>query len=153
MYKPSISIPDLDNNTTFILGLAHKQFRTLANHALQAECEITLEMLGAMRVLTHLGDIPQQQLAERLQRERSVTKRLVDNCIKRGLIHAYKTDSNKKARYLGLTEKGEEIKDQASKIIKRIIDDFLSPISEEEQALLQAMCKKLIRDDLILSAD
>ncbi|KLV09610.1 MarR family transcriptional regulator [Photobacterium aquae] len=146
-------IPELENNMSFMMGLAYKQFRTLANQVLAAEWDITLEMLGALRVLAHRGEIPQQALAEALHRERSVTKRLVDNCIKRGLVVARKSETNKKARYLALTEQGQETKTQAHQRLQAIVADYYAPLSADEQRLLLSLCKKLIKDDVIIGAD
>lgn len=146
-----IAIPELDSSPSFIMGLAYKQFRTIASQMLSSEFDITLEMLGALRVLTHLGEVPQQTLAETLNRERSVTKRLVDNCIKRELIMARKSDTNKKARYLVVTDKGLQVKKQASTKLQKVIEDFYSPLAADEQKLLLSLCKKLIKEDFLLS--
>lgn len=153
MIKPITMIPELENNTSFMLGLAYKQFRTMANQILATECDITLEMLGALRVLAHLGEVPQQALAEALRRERSVTKRLVDNCIKRDLVEVHKSDLNKKARYLVLTKKGVEVKDKAHQQLSVLVDDFYSPLTTEERGVILSLCKKLIRDDIVLTGD
>lgn len=147
------SIPELDNSPSFIMGLAYKQFRTLASQALLDEFDISLEMLGAMRTLIYLGEVPQQTLAESLRRERSVTKRLVDNCIKRGLLEARKSEINKKARYLMITDKGREIKEQADSRLQQIIADFFAPLTTEELTLLHGLCSKLIQRDLLLGSD
>lgn len=147
------AIPELDKSTSFMMGLVYKQFRTLANQALTAEFEITLEMLGALRVLAHLGEISQQKLAEALHRERSVTKRLVDNCIKRDLIEVHKSDVNKKARYLALTQKGLDTKEKAHLCLQKIITNYYAPLTSDEQQLLRGLCKKLIQDDIILGSD
>lgn len=96
MHPVMTNIPELDSSLSFTLGLTYKQFRTIANQSLNTQFDITLEMLGALRVLDHLGEIPQQAVAEALQRERSVTKRLIDNCIKRDLIEAKKATPIKK---------------------------------------------------------
>lgn len=153
MTESITAIPELDSSTSFMMGLAYKQFRTLANQALTAEFEITLEMLGALRVLAHLGEVPQQTLAEALHRERSVIKRLVDNCIKRGLIEAHKSETNKKARYLALTEKGAAVKEKANQCLQQVIAAYYSPLTADEQQLLMGLCKKLIQDDIILGSD
>lgn len=153
MTKKITGVPELDNSTPFMMGLAYKQFRTLVNQSLTTEFEITLEMLGVLRVLAHLGTVPQQTLAETLHRERSVTKRLVDNCIKRSLIEVHKSDTNKKARYLVLTAKGMELKEQASQCLQQITADYYSPLTPDEQQYLRRLCKKLIQDNIVLGND
>jgi len=153
MIKEITNIPELDESTPFMMGLASKQFRTQANQALSTEFDITLEMLGLLRVLAHLGTVPQQTLSEALHRERSVTKRLVDHVIKRGLIEVHKNEMNKKARYIGLTEKGMETKEKASDCLKQITTDYFSPLASDEQALFLTLCKKLIRFNMVSDSD
>ncbi|KJF84660.1 winged helix DNA-binding protein [Photobacterium phosphoreum] len=153
MHPVMTNIPELDSSLSFTLGLTYKQFRTIANQSLNTQFDITLEMLGALRVLDHLGEIPQQAVAEALQRERSVTKRLIDNCIKRDLIEAKKSDTNKKARYLAITAKGAAIKQQADVTIKAITADFYAPLNQQEQQLLLSLCRRLIKPDFILGND
>ncbi|MDX2322236.1 MAG: MarR family transcriptional regulator [Moritella sp.] len=153
MTKKITGVPELDNSAAFMMGLAYKQFRTLINQKVSTEFEITLEMFGVLRVLSHLGEIPQQTLAETLHRERSVTKRLVDNCIKRNLIEVHKSEINKKARYLALTEKGNITKKIVSKYIQQITTDYFSPLTSNEQQLLLKLSKKLIQDNIVLGHD
>lgn len=153
MSKQITSIPELDNSAAFIMGLAYKQFRTIANQMLTAEFDVTLEMVGALRVLHHLGKVPQQSLCTALHRERSVTKRLVDNCIKRGLIETYKSDTNKKARYLAITAKGIKTKNEADENLKSVAAEFYSPLTDDERLLLLSLSKKLVQKDIILGSD
>ncbi|MGC3833882.1 MarR family winged helix-turn-helix transcriptional regulator [Moritella viscosa] len=136
MSKKITLIPELNENVAFMMGLAYKQFRTISNQKLAAEFDITLEMLGALRVLDYLGKVPQQTLSTALHRERSVTKRLVDNCIKRGLIEVHKSDINKKARYLALTADG---------LTTKINADILLQAYQ-----LLSICKKLVQEGVFI---
>lgn len=144
-------IPEFESSASFMMGLAYKQFRTLSTKALLSKLDISIEMLGALRVLSCHGELTQQALAEGLKRERSATKRLVDNCIKRGLIAAHKSETNKKAKYLVLTDKGRSTKNKASVIINDIIEQFFAPLTAHERDTLLSSCRKLIKDDVYLS--
>jgi DNA-binding MarR family transcriptional regulator len=77
----------------------------------------------------------------------------VDNCIKRGLVEVHKSDLNKKARYLVLTKKGGEVKDRAHQQLSALVDDFYSPLTTQERGLILSLCKKLIRDDIVLTGE
>lgn len=97
--------------------------------------------------------MPQQKLAETLHRERSATRRLVDNCIKRGLIETYRSKTNKKARYLALTDKGIKVKGEAHQYLRQVIDEYYSPLTFHEQQVMMELCKKLVQDDILLGSD
>lgn len=150
MSKKITLIPELNENVAFMMGLAYKQFRTITNQKLITEFDITLEMLGALRVLDYLGKVPQQTLSTALHRERSVTKRLVDNCIKRGLIEVHKSDINKKARYLALTADGLTTKTNADIMLQASIAEFYSPLSSNECDQLLSICKKLVQEGVFI---
>ncbi|QUM81392.1 winged helix-turn-helix transcriptional regulator [Moritella sp. 5] len=150
MSKQITLIPELNENVAFMMGLAYKQFRTISNQKLTTEFDITLEMLGALRVLDYLGKVPQQTLSTALHRERSVTKRLVDNCIKRGLIEVHKSDENKKARYLALTADGLTTKTNADIMLHASIAEFYSPLSSSECDQLLSICKKLVQEGVCI---
>ncbi|MBY6093417.1 MarR family winged helix-turn-helix transcriptional regulator [Ferrimonas balearica] len=147
--NPSITtIPELDNSLTFMMSLAQKQYRAVCNQRLGEAFNITLEMVGAMKALDYLGCIPQQQMADVLKRDRSVTKRLVDNCIKRGLIEAGRSDTNRKARMLSLTDEGRRVNQECTPILHAISEDFLAQLSGQERQQLSDIMHKLIRDDI-----
>ena len=145
-------IPSLNKSLSFTMGLAYKQFRSIATSALATEFDITLEMLGALRVLSHLGEVPQQAVSDVLHRDRSVTKRLIDNCIKRELIAVHKSEQNKKARYLVITDKGKDIEQKATVCIANLNQDFFAPLTNEERELLFKINKKLIRQDILVNS-
>ncbi|USD38030.1 MarR family winged helix-turn-helix transcriptional regulator [Ferrimonas sp. SCSIO 43195] len=148
MTQSITSITALDNSMTFLMSLAQKQYRALCTQRLMAEFDISLEMVGAMRALQQLGCIPQQQLADVLKRNRSVAKRLVDNGIKRGLIEASKSDTNKKARMLSLTAEGHRVNEACTPVIQAISEEFFAGVTLQEQQQLMGILKKLVRDDV-----
>ncbi|ROS05110.1 DNA-binding MarR family transcriptional regulator [Sinobacterium caligoides] len=142
-----VDVPELNLSASFMMGLAHKRFRVTANQALCDEVDITLEMFGALATLDHHPGITQQQLSDILQRERSATKRLVDNCIKRELITACKGESeNKKARYLSLTPLGSSTKERSSQLMAEVRKQFFSALSPEEEATLYRLCRQLVTE-------
>lgn len=73
----------------------------------------------------------------------------MDNCIKRELIEVKKSEINKKARLLTITDKGLSVKNEANKIVTAIASDYFSPLSDDEYALMLKLSKKLIREDLM----
>ncbi|WP_261872874.1 MarR family winged helix-turn-helix transcriptional regulator [Vibrio rarus] len=139
-------INSLDTNPMFLMGLVYKQFRCNVSTQMSA-MNITLEMYGALRVLHEQGEMTQQQLADYLLRNRSVTKRLVDNGIKFGLIIANKSATNKKVKLLTLTPDGEQMVNQCTPIINNITQQFQDKLSKSESKKLVTLLSKLISSD------
>ena len=144
------NIEMLYGSTPFMMGLAYKQFRSQSNIKLLSELNLTLEMFGALKVLAHCGPLSQQEVANILYRERSVTKRLIDNCIKRDLIIAGKAPQNKKIKLLYITDDGQLIQQKAKIIIHDVNKHFFANISNEENNQLLAICQKLVKEDLFI---
>jgi len=69
--------------------------------------------------------------------------------VKRELINVKKSENNKKVRLLVITDKGQQVKEEANKIVSAIVSDYFSPLSDDEYALMLKLSKKLIREDLM----
>lgn len=138
-------IDQLDSNPMFLMGIAYKQFRAQAMLELGDATGISLEMCGALRVLNAHGKITQQALADFLLRNRSVTKRLVDNGIKLELITSSKSDTNKKIKLLSLTEKGQQVLMASAPILDGYTAQFQGNLSDQESQQLTQLLAKLVR--------
>ena len=147
--QPALSITGidaLDSNPMFLMGFAYKQFRAQIAAEMGTTSGISLEMFGALRVLDKHGKITQQELTNYLLRNRSVTKRLVDNAIKLNLIEA-KSETNKKVKLLSLTEEGKKLAEYCEPMVDSISEQFQSALSEDESKQLQTLLAKLVKTD------
>ena len=148
--QPVLSITgvdELDTNAMFLMGLAYKQFRAKLALDMIEVSSVSLEMFGAMKVLSQYGSITQQQLANYLLRNRSVTKRLVDNAIKLGLIVASKSATNKKVKLLMLTAEGKQLVDECMPLVIDVSKQFQNNLSTAESKQLQHLLAKLVQTD------
>lgn len=148
--QPALSITGidaLDSNPMFLMGFAYKQFRAQVTAKMGTTSGISLEMFGALRVLDKHGKITQQELTNYLLRNRSVTKRLVDNAIKLNLIEASKSETNKKVKLLSLTEEGKKLAEYCEPMVDSISEQFQSALSEDESKQLQTLLAKLVKTD------
>ncbi|TKB56244.1 MarR family winged helix-turn-helix transcriptional regulator [Ferrimonas aestuarii] len=151
--KSTVSITgvaELDASPMFLMGLAYKQFRAELGSLPGGKHSISLEMFGALRVLSQHGQISQQQLADYLLRNRSVAKRLVDNGIKLELIEASKSLENKKTKLLSLTPLGEQVVANCAPLVAAGKDHFLTQLSDDEQQQLSRLMQKLVRSDVLV---
>ncbi|MGF1736992.1 MarR family winged helix-turn-helix transcriptional regulator [Photobacterium satsumensis] len=148
--SPITGIESLDTNPMFLMGLAYKQFRSQIATGMGATSSISLEMYGALNVLSEHDKITQQELTNYLLRNRSVTKRLVDNAIKLGLVVASKSETNKKIKLLSLTKEGKELTTQCAPVVDSISQQFQSSLSEDETQQLQQLLAKLVKTDQLV---
>lgn len=140
---PVETASSLQKSPFFLMGVVHRHFKNDAQRLLMSEYDITTEMLKALEVVNSLGPLSQQKLADSLMNERSATKRLVDNLIKRELIIATKDENNQKHKLLALSKEGRSVQLSGSKILIQAEKKWLSGLNEDEIKSLSILCKKL----------
>ena len=133
----------LEQSPFFMMGVVHRHFRNQAQKELMANYDITTEVLKALEVVHCFEPMSQQKLADALMNERSATKRLVDNLIKRNLITAIKDINNQKHKLLTLSEEGKIIRKHGDVIMQRLEKKWLSSLKEEEIKSIISICNKL----------
>ncbi len=137
------STPQLENSPLYLMSVVHRLHRNKANELI-APFDITLEMLSALNCIEYHQPIKQQDLANKLVLERSVTKRNVDNLLKRELVEVVKDENNKKNKLLALTPAGSKVRQQVSDKMDQLQQDWVSDLSPEERLQLNQLLKKLL---------
>ncbi|GAD89824.1 MULTISPECIES: MarR family winged helix-turn-helix transcriptional regulator [Vibrio] len=140
-------IDKLDSNPLFLMGFAYKQFRSKIAVELSSASHISLEMYGALKVLSTNGMLTQQELSDLLLRHRSVTKRLVDNAIKLELVVASKSETNKKVKLLALTPLGQQTVVECAPIVDSVSAQFQQSLTAQESKQLTDLLAKLVKTD------
>ena len=142
--QPNLPIAKrLEQSPFFMMGIVHRHFRNNAQKELMSKYDITTEMLKALEVINCFEPMSQQKLADALMNERSATKRLVDNLIKRDLVIATKDPNNQKHKLLSVSKNGNEIRTLGSAIMQRLEKEWLSVLTDDEIQIIKTICKKL----------
>ncbi|CAH0529801.1 MarR family winged helix-turn-helix transcriptional regulator [Vibrio hippocampi] len=137
-------IRGVTDSITFAMDRVSSEYKTMANAKLRARLGVSIEELGALIALSSLGEINQQQLADSLLRNRSSTKRLVDNCVQKALINRSNSSSNLKNVMLSLTEDGQLAVQTGNDIMRDIKDDLYQNITEHEMKIVRKVCEKML---------
>lgn len=152
MKKQSKSLPTasigLGKSPFFLMGVVYRHFRNDAQRLLMADYNISTEMLKALEVIHHHEMITQQNLADILMNERSATKRLVDNLIKRDLIIAIKDENNLKNKLLSITASGEVTRDSGNLIMQSLEKKWLESLSSSEIESVKSICHKISANNI-----
>lgn len=133
----------LEQSPFFMMGVVHRHFRNQAQKELMANYDITTEMQKALEVINCFEPISQQKLADALMNERSATKRLVDNLIKRNLVTTIKDENNQKHKLLTLTEEGTKTRKLGDIIMQKLERKWLSSLESNEIESIITICNKL----------
>jgi MarR family 2-MHQ and catechol resistance regulon transcriptional repressor len=107
------------------------------------EHNLTISQFGVLEALYHLGPMPVGQVAEKILRSSANLTLVIDNLVKRGLVHRERRASDRRSVEVSLTDEGRSL-------IARLMPDHVARIvrafaalSPDEQKRLAALCREL----------
>lgn len=89
--------------------------------------DVTFEMLHLMRCLATEGKINQQELADKMYRDKSSLSYLIKNLEKRGFIRREEDKKDKRNKLVVFTEDGEKL----YQLIHRLVNEVYTKIEQE----------------------
>lgn len=139
-----IASPLLHESTFFLMGVAYRRFRNQIQEVLLDKHDITTEMQKALEILDYHKELSQQALAEKLMKERSTVKRLVDNMLKRELVTTVSHPTNQKLKLIQLTASGKIVHKSGNEIVTKIQCQWLNTLDENQEVLIKSALISLI---------
>jgi DNA-binding MarR family transcriptional regulator len=94
------------------------------------------------------GDRTQIQLAEQCQMDKSTMVSTLDELEKAGLVDRQPSPTDRRARVVGLTDKGLEVQVKAKRIVVGVYRDVLGALPEDERSGLVNGLVRLVGDRL-----
>ncbi|MBR5211143.1 MAG: MarR family transcriptional regulator [Bacteroidales bacterium] len=124
-----------------LTGCKLKQF--LAAKLREMGVPLTPEQFMLIDILWNQGEMTQQQLADKLQKDKNSVTKLVDAIEKKGFVVRKQNPHDRRANTLVLTEKANELKPGAKQKGISILDQILEGISEDELRSFLSTLRKL----------
>ena len=125
-----------------VLMKAHRALERLATQSIES-LEVCLSDFGVMELLLHKGPQPVNEIGRRIELTSGAITTAVDRLESRDLVTREAHPSDRRARIVRLTARGEE---QAAKVFaghKTAMDLAASGLSKTERATLIQLLKKL----------
>src|SRR5260370_40572435 len=125
-----------------VLMKAHRALERLATQSIES-LEVCLSDFGIMELLLHKGPQPVNEIGRRIELTSGAITTAVDRLESRGLVTREAHESDRRARIVRLTARGEE---EAAKIFaghKTAMDLAARGLSKTERATLIQLLKKL----------
>ena len=107
------------------------------------ECGLDVRHLRILRLIGHQPGITFSHLAEQTRLERGLTSRIVTALTAKGLIKREVSTADARQFHLGLTAKGEKVREQVGRLGDQLEQLFLTPLTAEERTILFACLDKL----------
>lgn len=124
-----------------LTGCKLKQY--LAAKLRKNDVPLTPEQFMLIDLLWNQGEMTQQQLADKLQKDKNSVTKLVDAIEKKGFVVRKQNPHDRRANTLVLTEKANELKPGAKQKGISILDQILEGISEDELRSFLSTLRKL----------
>lgn len=105
---------------------------------------ITLEQLGVLEALSTKGDINMSELSKAVWKHNANITRMVDKLEKRKYVIRRPIPEDRRANLICITKKGKHVFEEAIQIIIKTNKENLSCISDEEEAQLLSLVKRII---------
>lgn len=112
-------------------------------HTPVAEAGLTPSQFGVLETLYHLGPLKPTQLAEKHLKSRNNLTVVIDHLERDGLVSRKKCPQDRRAHYVHLTDAGRErIQAVFPSFVRQVVNEA-SVLTDEEQALLGTLLRKL----------
>lgn len=113
-----------------LTGCKLKQF--IAAKLRKAQVPLTPEQFMLIDLLWNHGPMSQQELADRMQKDKNSVTQLVDAIERKGFVVRQQNAKDRRSNTIILTDKAIELRDEAKQKGISILDEMLEGISEEE---------------------
>ena len=104
---------------------------------------LTISQFGVLEALLHKGDLTARDLSEKILKTKGNLTLVIDNLQKKNLVVRRPCLKDRRKTYISLTPEGKDLIEEIFPRHARIISNSMQVLTEEEQAQLGALCKKL----------
>ena len=113
-----------------LTGCKLKQF--IAAKLRKAQVPLTPEQFMLIDLLWNHGQMSQQELADRMQKDKNSVTQLVDAIERKGFVVRQQNAKDRRSNTIVLTEKAIQLRDEAKQKGISILDEMLEGINEDE---------------------
>ncbi len=104
---------------------------------------LTISQFGVLEALLHKGPLCQRDIAAKILKSTGNITMVIDNLEKRGLVRRERDSQDRRYLTVHLTDAGRELVANVFAGVESSIVTEMAALSEDEQELLGALCKKL----------
>ncbi|MCC5932245.1 MAG: MarR family transcriptional regulator [Cyclobacteriaceae bacterium] len=141
----------MEENLHFEIGYLIRQASRIGGYRMDHKFEragypITREQFGVIRLLWEENGRTQQNLAERLVKNKASITSLIENLEKKNLILRKPNRHDKRSKLVYLTEKGRMMHDNMLELVQEIVDVAVKGIEDEKLMIVRDVLRKMIEN-------
>ena len=108
-----------------------------------ADANLTISQFGVLEALYHLGPLHQNELGKKILKSSGNMTMVIDNLCKRGLVERTRNVDDRRYITVSLTEAGNTLISEIFPKHVAIVEREIGVLSQEEQAEIERLCRKL----------
>jgi Transcriptional regulators len=145
MKNAASNISLLNNTISRSVSKLHNLIRNnIAVKFNEAGLDITLEMYVVLRDLWEQDGRNQQDLADKLNRDKASLTNIINNLEKRDLVIRKKNRKDSRSNYIFLTQKGKKLQNTVVPIVMNLLDEMQQHIPPEDVILTKKVLDSMI---------
>ncbi len=99
--------------------------------------------LMSLLMIDRLGECTMSQLAEHMSFPLSTTTGIVDRLVKKGYVHRFRSETDRRMVLIDLTEQGQGFAKETKQKLMQLIERLFEVLSDEEKALIFSLLDKV----------
>lgn len=135
--------PSLLALTSYLAGYVSRGLRAAVQRAL-AERELETANYGVLVALADFGVLSQQQLADRLNADKSHVVRLIDQLESRRLLTRAPDPTDRRRHQIELTAAGRKLLRDVATIVERVESEYLRALSNADRRALTRLLQQVL---------
>lgn len=135
---------EVDRPLGYFLAKSHRIFKIQMDSKFREQgIELSFDQFVILQILHSNASIIQQDLANHLQRDKSIIVRQIEGLLEKELVKRLLNSKDKRKKNLVLTEKGSSILNQMQKIGSEVTKNLLYGVSETEFEIFRKVLGKI----------
>lgn len=123
------------------IRIAMKQY--VQRRIREDQLDLTYEMVQVLAVLWRKGDMNQQEIADRVQKNKASLTSLLDNLAKRNLITRNEDPSDRRNKIISLTISGKEYEHQLEPLLSGFYQVLTEGLPRQEMGKITGFLKNM----------
>jgi DNA-binding MarR family transcriptional regulator len=134
----------LSDNIGYLVGdVSHRLYQQVSHLFRKNEFKVTIEQFSVLTLLWYEDGIKQQDIANRLNRDKTTITRVINNMVKQNLVVKVPDKTDRRVYGIYLTHYGKELESQMVNTAGEVYVNMLKGLSDKEIAEVTRILNKI----------
>ena len=135
----------LSDNIPYLIGdIEHRVYQQLTGIFRENQVKATLEQFTALSILWYDDGLKQQEIAERLNRDKTTITRMINNMVRKNMVVKVPDKSDHRAFLIYLTHLGRQLQEQLMLLSGPVYLKMMKGLKKDEISSGIALLNKIL---------